>query len=655
MKRLLLILGGAVGVVIALVVAAPFLIPAATVKDQLAAYVEQATGRKLVVGGDSRVQLFPSAGVTFERVQLSGPDGKAKRPFLRADAITAELDLWSLLGGAATFDSLALENAVIDLRVNADGSVNWEFSNAPNGGAWQGAPVRPVYAGVAAASPMRVGIRRVSLRNSTIRYHAPDSRAPIEITDTNLVLRMPSPDTAATLTGAFAMRGRRIAVEAGLETLAQLNQGARAQLVAELSSTFGELRFDGHATPDRALIGALTLKADRAAELFAIAGAKTAPAIKSASLNATLDARQDAARLSDLRAEIDDMTATGEVAVAMTGARPALNGRLAFDTLDLHALRMQPVPEDAADARNSGLWPAHAAKPDDITLNVDWLSALDADVMLTAQSLKRQALKASDAEAKARLHNAKLLVDLTKLSLYGGRATGAVEVTAHKGVPVINMRADVQQVDALPLFTDASSFDWLSGKLTGAINLASGGKTLNGLRSRLRGEAKMLMRAGALRGLDLPGILARVQAGELSEFSRREGAETRFARLEASWKVKKGVARTKDLELDGPFVSATGRGDVDIRRERLDMKLNPRISTRNAKGKGADPIALPMRIEGDWDTPNIYPDVEEVLKNPEQSVGAAKNLGKAVEKLTDGKVSEDDFKNALDGLLGTGD
>jgi benzoyl-CoA reductase/2-hydroxyglutaryl-CoA dehydratase subunit BcrC/BadD/HgdB len=43
------------------------------------------------------------------------------------------------------------------------------------------------------------------------------------------------------------------------------------------------------------------------------------------------------------------------------------------------------------------------------------------------------------------------------------------------------------------------------------------------------------------------------------------------------------------------------------------------------------------------------------MKNPEKSLGGARNFGKAVEKLTGGEVSEDDFKNAIDGLFGQGD
>ena len=44
-----------------------------------------------------------------------------------------------------------------------------------------------------------------------------------------------------------------------------------------------------------------------------------------------------------------------------------------------------------------------------------------------------------------------------------------------------------------------------------------------------------------------------------------------------------------------------------------------------------------------------------MLKDPEKSLGAAKNFGKAVEKLTGGGVSEDDFNNAIEGFLGQND
>lgn len=644
MRRILVILVSAVLVAGAAVVVVPFLVPASAVKDELAAYVKQATGRQLIIGGDGHFQVFPSAGVSFQRIQLSGPDADPQRPFLRAETVTAEIDLFSLIGGGVAFNALTLDNAIIDLRSDAAGIANWQF------GATHRRPALG-YAAPALAAPARVSIRRVSLRDSTIRYHAPDTTAPLEMADTNLTLRMPAPDAAATLTGEFSMRGRPVEVDATLDAPQNLELGTRARLIAALSGSFAELRFDGYITPEQAVAGDLEMRTDEPLQLFAVAGANAAPMLESIALDGQIDASAGAVRLSGLTATLDDMTARGDLAVALGGQRPSLSGRLDFDTLDLDTLRLQPVPQDAARAHSPGLWPAHAAPGNDIRLDLSALDALDADITLTAQRLSRAALTARDAAARATLSDGTLNLGLTRLSLYEGSATGTAEVSTHQSIPVLSAALNVEDVDALPLFMDSSSFDWLSGNLTGRVRLASGGGTLDELRGRLQGEAEMALRNGALEGLDLPAILSRLQSGDISQIRREEGTTTQFARLDATWTINKGVASTDDLQLEGPFVSATGNGDVDIRREQIDLKLSPRITPRSGEEQ-SEAIELPIRVQGNWDNPSILPDVEAVLQDPEGSLGAAKNFGKAVEELTGGEVSEDDFKNAIEGLFG---
>jgi len=165
MRRLLVIFGSAVLVLVAVLLGVPSLIPASAVKAELEAYVQQNTGRRLAISGDGHFRILPAVGVTFEGVQLSGPDGDAQRPFLRADTVTAELSLLSLIGGGVAFEALTLDNATIDLRTDAAGNVNWQF----------GAPAQPqpetrvAYVAPAMAAPTRLSIRRVSLRNSTIQ------------------------------------------------------------------------------------------------------------------------------------------------------------------------------------------------------------------------------------------------------------------------------------------------------------------------------------------------------------------------------------------------------------------------------------------------------------------------------------------------------
>jgi AsmA protein len=648
MRRLLVIFGSAVLVLVAVLLGVPSLIPASAVKAELEAYVQQNTGRRLAISGDGHFRILPAAGVTFEGVQLSGPDGDARRPFLRADTVTAELSLLSLIGGGVAFEALTLDNAIIDLRTDAAGNVNWQF----------GAPAQPepetrlAYAAPAMAAPTRLSIRRVSLRNSTIRYHTPDNRVPIEASDATLSLRMPDPSEVATLSGTFSARGRAVEIDATLDSPQRLDLGEQARLTATISSAFAELRLDGRVSPDRQVTGALTAESDQPAEVFAVAGTNLAPILETVRVQGTLDASADRIGLSDLKATLNNMTGRGNIAVSMTRPRPALSGRLEFDRLDLEALRLRPVAQDRADNRVPGLWPAHAASGDGARLDLSALDAFDAELALSADRLSRKALTARDAAASARLKGGALRIDLSRVRLYDGTASGTAEVSAHDSVPVISATMDVQDVNALPLFSDASSFDWLSGKLRGRIRVASGGATLEELRARLQGDAEMSLREGALQGLDLPAALGRLQSGDISEFRRRSGEETRFVRLNANWAIRKGIARTDDLRLEGPFVNADGTGKVDVRRERLDFKLRPRITSRSGDSQ---PIELPIRIKGGWDNPTILPDVEQVLKDPEKSLGAAKNFGKAVEKLTGGGVSEDDFKNAIEGFLGQND
>jgi len=659
MKRILVIVGSVAAVVAALLVIVPFLVPASAVKDELAAYVKDATGRELMIEGQGRFRLIPSAGVAFERVQLSGPDGNPDTPFLRAEAVTAELSLLSLATGGIVFDALALERAIIDLRRDAQGRVNWEFGEAPPAGAGR---AREVSRAGIAGSDARLGIRKITLRDSTLRYHTPESASPLEIDEANLVLRWPAPDSAATLTGEFALRGREITVEAGLETPQQMQDGAPAQLVVDLNSSFAALRFDGEVLPgpSRRLAGTLRASSDAPGELFAAAGASVAPALSSFTLEGQADARRNELQLTELHAAIDDMTARGELVLVEGGERPALSGRLDFDTLDLASFRLAPVPAptEKAELRRGGLLSAHAdtAPPEhNARLGVDGLESLDANLTVTAQTLRHKQLNGEDAAVNARLDAGELTFDLTRLKLYQGGATGRAIISGHDGIPVISAQLDVSDVRALPLLRDTASFDWVSGTLSGSVNLASGGGTLQSIRERLRGEARMRMRDGALEGLDLPGMLSRLQAGDINDLERRQGDQTRFARLAATWTINQGIAETSDLRLEGPFVSADGAGTIDIRAERLDLRLKPRVMPRAGDVESADAIEIPLHLRGPWDDPKIYPDVEEVVKNPKKSLGAAKNFGKAVEQMTGGKVKEDDFRNAIEGLLGGND
>ena len=77
MKKFLLILLALVVVLIAAVVAVPFLLPMETYKQQIEAQVERTTGRALKIEGPLDISLLPRLAMTAEDVRL--PTSRAAR------------------------------------------------------------------------------------------------------------------------------------------------------------------------------------------------------------------------------------------------------------------------------------------------------------------------------------------------------------------------------------------------------------------------------------------------------------------------------------------------------------------------------------------------------------------------------------------------
>ncbi len=122
-----------------------------------------------------------------------------------------------------------------------------------------------------------------------------------------------------------------------------------------------------------------------------------------------------------------------------------------------------------------------------------------------------------------------------------------------------------------------------------------------------------------------------------------------------------GIAETKDLTLTGPNIAVSGEGKTDIPRQRLEYRLKTKVTARAEQAAATTPppapedeasLTMPLIIKGNWDKPEIRPDVENALKDADGLAGTAKLFGKSVEKFTDGKIKAEEFGKAIDSLFG---
>ncbi len=130
MKKLLLILGCLVVVMIAAAVALPFLIPTETYKAQIEAQALRATGRELEIAGPLEFSLLPSVALRADDVRFANAPGGKAADMAQLKALEVELKVWPLLSGSVEVDRFVLVEPQIHLEVDAEGRPNWQLGAA---------------------------------------------------------------------------------------------------------------------------------------------------------------------------------------------------------------------------------------------------------------------------------------------------------------------------------------------------------------------------------------------------------------------------------------------------------------------------------------------------------------------------------------------
>ncbi|MGJ3265084.1 MAG: hypothetical protein ACFE0R_17815 [Salinarimonas sp.] len=76
----------------------------------------------------------------------------------------------------------------------------------------------------------------------------------------------------------------------------------------------------------------------------------------------------------------------------------------------------------------------------------------------------------------------------------------------------------------------------------------------------------------------------------------------------------------------------SGAGTVDLPQQRLAFTVEPRIAVEQRRGEGIRLVGFgtPVRIEGPWARPRIYPDVAGVLQDPMGTYERLRELGTGV-------------------------
>lgn len=288
------------------------------------------------------------------------------------------------------------------------------------------------------------------------------------------------------------------------------------------------------------------------------------------------------------------------------GPVPHIVAKARFDALDLNRLMgpqdpAQPPASKAASApAKSG--EAQSASPVDLTP----LRSANGEFRLRAGRLAYRQYRLADATLDATLNSGLLRITQLRANAWGGTldATAFADARAQR----VGVKGSASGVNVNALVKDVAAKDLIEGTGRVGVDVDTTGRSVQEMKSRLKGTATLNVRDGAIKGINLAGTLRQAKALIRQDVSQRasQAEKTDFSELSASFQIADGVARSRDLDLKSPFLRLGGEGAIDVGRGRMDYVSRVTV-TNTSKGQGGAELAalrgvtIPVRLAGPFD------------------------------------------------------
>ena len=357
-KKVLIGVGGFVGLLIVILLVAPSFFDLNKYKPQLVGEVKKATGRDLVVEGPISLSLLPTPAVSVTGVKFLNLPGSKNPNMVEIKAVTVKPSVFALLGGNIEVSSVTLVEPKIVLEVTAQGKPNWEF--APSVEEAKPAAAKP-------SSPKPLSLGQLNIENGTLIFS--DSKAGLSVVaeKANFSASVGSVDGPYSLAGSAAINGTPLKID--LSVSAKGTNGHAADVALETGG--GKLTFKGTLSelgPNARVGGVASVQAESLtgfiSSLIALSG-QPAPALPPLlagkfSFDGSIDASQTSFAAKDFKLSLAGDSGSGSLSVVW---KPALvvDGKVILPKLDLDralAALSQPAAPAPAPAK-----PGTAATP----------------------------------------------------------------------------------------------------------------------------------------------------------------------------------------------------------------------------------------------------------------------------------------------------
>lgn len=634
-KVVLYTAGGLLALALVAVIGAALMVDGAFVKSRLERAMKE-KNRTLVIQGEPKLRIYPVAGISLGKLSLSEPG--SEKLFLGLESAEVAVRTLPLLSGEIAVETLNIAGLKVNVVQRKDGRMN--FSDLAGEKREQERPP--------GGAPPKLSIAGMNVERAQISYRDEASGQEINVSDLNVKAGKLDGDTPGPVQVSARVTGKR----PEMDLRAQVGGAMRFKLGRQ------EFAFDNFAAQLKGRVDRDTLAAELAAPKLEVTPARASGSAVTASVQmrgpqrnvdaklriASVDGSAAALSIPSLALDLD-ATAAGtaikanlEAALKVDLVRRALNaslsGKIDESTLKakLDAKSLAPLVASFdlnVDRLNLDRYlpPKPAAKGDDrIDLSALKGPAVNGKAEFGALTVRK--IRMANVKAEIKLAGGKLEVSPHSASLYGGTLAGAL--TADANGNRVTAKETVQNVQLAPLLKDAINEDRLEGRGNVTLDVASAGATIPAIKRALGGTARMELRDGGWRGVNLTETFIDVRSvlGSKSARTADRSKRTDFSEITASFNIRNGVARNDDLLGKAPTLRLTGAGNIDIGSSLLDYLA--RVSfVATSKGQGGRDltslagVTVPVKVTGPFDSPNVSPDYTDLIAKSGTGIGSA--------------------------------
>ena len=559
-------------------------------RDLVQQRMKAATGRDLVIAGNIDASLSLSPRLTAKQVSFRNAAWSDLPQMASLNEIEAEIALLPLLGGQIRIKEVVLRGGQVVVETNKQGVGNWVLDLAP-----QTAPATSTT--TASGLPQ---IDRMTIEDVTLLYRDGETGSK----QTLAIKRFTAEDTPGagikiTIKGAWNERPLELA-----GTIGAPRQFTEGPLPLDLDGKLGDVALGvrgdiGDPTTFSDLALEITSSGPSLAALGDILGVAL-PNSAAYMLHTRLSGSGGKFTFSDAGAKVGGSDAAGNLALDTSADVTNLTATLASTRLDFKDLGLD---EGSGTAKSNSDGRLFSAEP----WPLDWLKEINGEITWPIGTLVRGGASAREVAFSLSVENGAATLKYLKAHAEGGTVNGTGTLKPGKDAPNLAVKLAANGIQSAPLLNMMGLEDVLTvGRLDMTMDVNGPATSMRDLMAGLNGKAGFATGEGQVRN-----SFARLLLSNLSGLLTPLGGDgSRISCIAGHFDIKQGIATTRGTVVDTPGATVVGAGHIDLRNERIDMRVDPKSKDLNLSA-----IAVPVRVQGPLASPNVIPDPVATVGN----------------------------------------